>query len=185
VGALVNGGVVAVDSFVGMLNQLIDLVDVKSVDNLGRHAADYFVYTVLSVLPWTAHELGRYDFNALMTRIEEYMNRRNKRETELYRIYVTSSTATAAASSSTTTTSAPGEEGKGEASNGVATSASTSTSDDNAVEPYDACYNLWTIVQSMHKDILKEEWKSPGNQSTISFITFFLCSTHLCHCSMY
>jgi hypothetical protein len=147
IGALVNAGVVAAESFVLMLNQFLDLVDIKSVDDLTRSSADYFVYTVLSVLPWTANGLSRYDLNTLITRVDEYMNRRVKRESQLYRIYITP----ASTPSSTSTTAAPGsDEGK------------TENKDDATPEPYDVLNNLWVIIQSMHKDILKEEWKNPG-----------------------
>jgi nuclear cap-binding protein subunit 1 len=74
----VNAHVISLGSF---LNLLETLVDVTVEDGIPQTRSDFFIFTVLSCLPWIGRELQdkkEQDFETLLASIEEYISKRNK-----------------------------------------------------------------------------------------------------------
>lgn len=77
-GDLVNCHVVSPASY---LNLLETLVDVTMESDVPETRTDFYVFTVLSSLPWVGrelHEKKENDLEQLLTHIENYMSRRSK-----------------------------------------------------------------------------------------------------------
>lgn len=77
-GDLVNCHVISASSF---LNLLETLVDVTMESGIPQARSDYFVFTVLSTLPWIGRELcdkKEKDLDQILSQIEMYMNKRSK-----------------------------------------------------------------------------------------------------------
>ncbi|KAJ8664019.1 hypothetical protein O0I10_000297 [Lichtheimia ornata] len=75
-GELVNANVISPTSYCGLIN---DLLSVLNEPNEYRRRADCMVYIVLSTLPWSAKQLSEQtisNFDDILQRIEDYMNRR-------------------------------------------------------------------------------------------------------------
>lgn len=64
-----------------LINLLESLVDVTQEEGIPQVRSDFYVFTVLSCLPWVGKELSEKketDLDSLLSSIEEYMARRNK-----------------------------------------------------------------------------------------------------------
>lgn len=63
------------------LNLLETLVDVTMESDVPETRTDFYVFTVLSSLPWAGrelHEKKESDLDQLLSNIENYMSKRNK-----------------------------------------------------------------------------------------------------------
>lgn len=72
-GDLVNTRVISSSSFVGVLE---NFVDVTMEDNIPEVRSDYYVYMILSALPWVGKELfekKELELSQIMSTIDSYM----------------------------------------------------------------------------------------------------------------
>ena len=76
-GDLVNARVLTSAS---LINLFENLVDVSMEDNIPQSRSDYFVFSVLSALPWVGKELyekKEQDLEQLLNTIDNYMSKVN------------------------------------------------------------------------------------------------------------
>lgn len=65
-------------SSASLMNLFENLVDVTMEDNIPQARSDYFVFTVLSALPWVGRELydkKEQDLEQLLNTIDNYFNK--------------------------------------------------------------------------------------------------------------
>ncbi|KAF7493266.1 Nuclear cap-binding protein subunit 1 [Sarcoptes scabiei] len=77
---LVNTRVISTAS---LINLFENLVDVTMEDNIPQVRSDYFVYMVLSALPWVGKELyekKEQELDQILNMIDSYMNKRDKND---------------------------------------------------------------------------------------------------------
>lgn len=79
-GDLVNTRVI---SSASLINLFENLVDVTMEDNIPQVRSDYFIYTVLSALPWVGKELyekKEQELDQILNTIDNYISKRKKNE---------------------------------------------------------------------------------------------------------
>ncbi|XP_014674181.1 PREDICTED: nuclear cap-binding protein subunit 1-like [Priapulus caudatus] len=84
---LVNCHVIAAGSLLQMLD---DFVDVTLEDSIPQVRSDWYVYAVLSVLPWVGrelHEKKEPELERLLSTIDNYMNKRQKVHVPALRVW--------------------------------------------------------------------------------------------------